>query len=91
MKNYEFVVWLEGYLEICPGGELDAKKLRVIRNYMNLVKEVDGQLGPLNKEIYDLISGPIEHEAPTAGIQAALAAKITSFLTETFPESCLHS
>ena len=85
MRNYEFVVWLEGYLDLCPAGDLDAKKLRIIRNHLNLVREVEGQLGPLNAGIYDLISGPVDHGAPAGGMQEALAGRIAAFLAETFP------
>lgn len=85
MRNYEFVVWLEGYLDLCPDGDLNLKKLRIIRNHMNLVKEVEGQLGPLNTEIYRMISGSIDSGAPPDGLQSALAAKISGFLAESFP------
>ncbi len=58
MGNYEFIVWHEGYLDLCPDRQLDAKRLRILRNHLNLVRELEGQLGPVNSESYDLISGP---------------------------------
>ena len=65
MLNYEFVCWLEGYFDLCPEDRLDRKKLRILRNHLNLVKAVEGELGPLNTNIYDTISKYLDDEKLT--------------------------
>ena len=89
MYNYEFVVWLEGYLDVCKNDILTIKKLRVIRNHLNLVKvaEKDG-LGSLNLEIYDLISHHIDAQSDEQTLQKfkiELYDRLEAFLIESFP------
>jgi len=89
MTNYEFVVWLEGYLDLCLDSVPDVRKLRIIRNHLNLVKAVEGSLGPLNTEIYELISEAISRDSAvsSSGVKEILDVKIRSFLKEAFPDS----
>jgi hypothetical protein len=88
MKNYEFVVWLEGYLDLCPADRFDVAKLRIVRNHLNLVKAVEGELGPLNTEIFRYISDLIDKGNPVP-LEAGqvLSTRIQAFLAERFPGS----
>lgn len=90
MNNYDFVVWLEGYLDLCPTDAFDAKKTRIIRNHLNLVKTVEGELGPFNAEIYKVISTYLDNnviESEYITLHKKLKSNISNFLLEAFPES----
>jgi hypothetical protein len=59
MKNSEFIIWLQGYLELCDDS-INKKKLRIMKNHLNLVKAVEGQLNDLNQIFYEKISNYIQ-------------------------------
>ena len=61
MLNYEFICWLEGYLDLCPEDIINKKKLRIIRNHLNLVIAVEGSLGEINQVIMKEVSRLIEN------------------------------
>ena len=89
MLNYEFLTWLEGYLDLCPDSAVNTKKLRIIRNHLNLVIAVEGELGPLNQEIYDLVSVAIEKddESFSEETRIKIEKKVRQFLLVSFPDS----
>ena len=85
MKNYEFVVWLEGYLDLCESSELTLKKLHIIRNHLHLVKAVEGELGKFNQKIYDKIALAIDSPQKNLVLyQQMLRDEINHFLKEAF-------
>jgi cobyrinic acid a,c-diamide synthase len=90
MYNYEFVVWLEGYLDVCRDDTLTVKKLRIIRNHLNLVKAAEKEgLGPLNLEIYDMISQHIDAQSDERVLQefkTELHNTLEVFFIESFPD-----
>lgn len=93
MYNYEFVVWLEGYLDLCEKDVLTPKKLRIIRNHLNLVKVVEGTLGEFNTSIDRLISKAIEDNSDTIALQDLkedLKNRVEGFLVQNFPEGRLY-
>jgi hypothetical protein len=87
MKNSEFIVWLQGYLELCPEDILDIRKLRIIRNHLNLVQAVEGQLSDLNQSyrtwISDLIDGKEKLDDET---RLRLYAMMLPLLQNAFPD-----
>ncbi len=85
MKNFEFIIWAHGYLELCPTIPLDRKKLYILKNHLNLVKAVEGELGPLNQEIYVLISDHID-KAVTQHQLATLKSKLSEMINELVKE-----
>lgn len=89
MQNYEFVTWLEGYFDLCSISNINNKKLQIIKNHLNLVIAVEGELGPLNQEIYDLISKAIKEgdEKITLNCIVQIEKKLRLFLEQAFPES----
>ena len=94
MKNYEFVVWLEGYIDLCDESELTAKKLIVIRNHLNLVKAVEGELGELNAGIYDIISSDINNNSSVEDLRKthlAIAKKLSDFFHDNFPNGAVEN
>ena len=64
MKNYEFICWLEGYLDLCPDDEITPKKLRIIRNHLNLVVAVEGKLGEINQLIMSEVTRLLDNSSP---------------------------
>ena len=92
MKNYEFIVWLEGYLDVCSSDTLNRKKLYIIKNHLNLVKGVEGFLGEVNTQIYNLISNKLEMSETeiileSENILLELQTIVNELLTSSFPDS----
>jgi hypothetical protein len=88
MLNYEFVLWIEGYIDLCPNSDLSSKKLRVIRNHLNLVKAVEGQLGDFNNTIFQNISYHIANQSNQQTLnnfRDHLSRELKNFLQEAFP------
>ncbi len=63
MKNREVQWWLMGFLELCDK-PLDQKKLTIIKNHLNLVRAVEGELDELNTAIEDRIKEIKENDFP---------------------------
>jgi hypothetical protein len=56
MTNFEFLVWLLGFIELCDEQTITRKMLFIIRNHANLVKAVEKEgLGPTNSRIYEMV------------------------------------
>ena len=62
MKNYEFICWLEGYRDLCSDDRVTPKKLRILRNHLNLVRAVEGALGEINESIMQEISRLLDND-----------------------------
>jgi hypothetical protein len=92
MKNPEFVVWLQGYLELCEDDVIDRPKIRIIRNHLNLVKAVEGHLSELNETFYETTSLYLEDkERPIPeNLDRELYARLLPLFRERFPEGYLE-
>ena len=91
MKNSEFIVWLQGYLELCPDDVIDRRKIRIIRNDLNLVKAVEGELSELNRRFFEVTStylGPEERPIP-ADLPQTLYGMLLPLFRERFPDGYL--
>jgi hypothetical protein len=97
MKNPEFVVWLQGYIELCDDDAIDIKKLRIIRNHLNLVKAVEGELSDINTQFFDLVSSCLydEQKYDEFVVQSDLKQTLYSIMLplfrKNFPEGYLES
>jgi hypothetical protein len=83
MTNFEFLVWLLGFLELCDPQPLTRTMLYIIRNHGNLVKAVEKDgLGPLNTEIYDMVSDALDDESQRQSTRLfdALTEKVRAYL-----------
>lgn len=88
MKNSECVVWIQGYLEIIPYQKIDRPKLRIIRNHLNLVQAVGGQLTPSNRSIKRMLDHVLaEEQEADLDMGAALYEAILPIFRRNFPES----
>jgi hypothetical protein len=64
MTNREFIIWLLGYLQLCPNDPLTRKKLFIIKNHLNLVRAVEGQFSDINACIWKALVEHLEIDAP---------------------------
>jgi hypothetical protein len=71
MTNYEFACWVRGFLQLCPDVLLDNKKVQILKNHLNLVAAVEGQLGGVNQLIFNEIQN-FPNGAKNAGAYADL-------------------
>lgn len=55
MTNYEYACWVRGYLQLCPDISLDRKKIIILKNHLNLVAAVSGNLGEKNQMVFNRI------------------------------------
>lgn len=65
MTNFEFAVWLCGFLVLELEQNLSClnyKQLLIIKNHLNLVKEVDSQLDKRNAWLSRAIKSAIEED-----------------------------
>ena len=69
MKNYEFICWLEGYRDLCSDDRVTPKKLRILRNHLNLVRAVEGALGEINESIMQEISRLLDNDVSQEEMQ----------------------
>ncbi len=97
MKNPEFVVWLQGYIELCEDDEVDIKKLRIMRNHLNLVKAVEGELSEFNTQFFDLISSCLYDAekfntyVKNADFKQSLYKMMLPIFKKNFPDGYLES
>ncbi len=48
MHNHEFAEWLFGYLSLSEASDFKPRQLWIIKNHLNLVQAVDGELDTNN-------------------------------------------
>lgn len=77
-------------MDVCKDDILTLKKLRMIRNHLNLVKAAEKEgLGSLNTQIYTLISRHIDMESDEQRLRklkAEISQMLKDFLTASFPD-----
>jgi hypothetical protein len=56
MTNKEFYYWLNGYFTLNPVPLVSQREIAIIKNHLNLVKEVDGFLSEDNQKINDWLA-----------------------------------
>jgi hypothetical protein len=69
MTNAEFAAWVRGYVELCPQDTLTPGKLQIIRNHLNLVSAVDGQLDGRNEECFRRITAALNDLGQQDGLE----------------------
>jgi hypothetical protein len=72
MTNREFLYWLQGYFELDAGAAraFTDEQLRLIRNHLNLVKHVDGQLAPFPQKLESLLDSGAKLDEKTVAMLA---------------------
>lgn len=60
MTNKEFICWIKGYFQMeSARAGLSYNQLKIIKNHLNLVREVDGHLEAENIWLFDLLTATI--------------------------------
>ncbi len=77
MTNNEFREWLKGYFEVSGDAAiLDANRLQIVFNHLNLAESVEGELDPFNAQLRADISefrkAPQDYAVFTADVQQRL-------------------
>lgn len=81
MLNQEVRWWLKGYFELCDG-ELDKKRLQIIKNHFHLCIAVEGELDDFNKEIFGIVTDALN------GIEKDYASQANSKIPELMSSVC---
>lgn len=90
MKHRDFAYWLQGYFELNPTGGIHSTEARIIRNHLNLVEKVEGELDDFGKwlavvlETIITISGSKECIKITDLVKKRLAEKFKHEIDPTF-------
>lgn len=88
MTNEEFVVWLAGFFELSEGTpSLTKHQFFIINNHLNLAEAVEGELGPFNTEMREIVKAELsrlddaEDKAPAdPDVTTLLKDKLEAFL-----------
>ena len=83
MNNREFLFWLQGYFELDAGATrlFTSEQLRLIRNHLNLVRQVDGHLEPFAQKLEEMLD-TLERGGPLAqNLMAVLGRELDSQFT----------